>query len=308
MTRIIDRAHMQPALAALVGSCDVDGGPSDEQWALVGALATSYFHTPIDVRAIEPISPEQAARALDEVQRQRVFQLMAFAEMCRHPLTEAQVARTESYARAFGISDEALVMTRDLVTGGNAAAEADFMRTFDQHRGDLEEPALAHHADGGPGAVPDEVFEQVRGLRDCPAGSLGRTYVEFYDDNGFELPNPADPYAGVFMAHDMTHVIAGYGPSGLEEIALGAMQIGMADTETHWIQFLGNLGVHEARFVHHTDAPPVLAEPGAMDVVAHAFERGLATAHDFTIADHLSMAELPLEQVRDHFGVAPRLR
>ena len=37
-----------------------------------------------------------------------------------------------------------------------------------------------------------------------------------------------------------------YGPTGVEEIALGAMQIGIADTEGHWIQFLGNLGVHEA--------------------------------------------------------------
>ena len=61
MPRIVDRAHMEPALAALVGSCDVDGGPTDEQWALVGAIAAGYFHTPIDPRSVDPLSPERAA-------------------------------------------------------------------------------------------------------------------------------------------------------------------------------------------------------------------------------------------------------
>ena len=309
MPRIVDRAHMEPALAALVGSCDVDGGPTDEQWALVGALATGYFHTPIDPRSVDPLPPEQAAARLDDdALRHRVFHLMVFAELCRHPLTEAQVERTDAFARAFGITDEGQTMARDLVARGNGAAEADYMRVFDSHRSELEEPALVHHGDGGPAEVAPEVFERIHALGDCPPGSLGRTFAEFYADNGFDLPSPEDPYAGVFTAHDMTHVIAGYGPTGLEEVALGAMQIGMADSEVHWIQFLGNLGVHEARFVHHTDAPPVLAAPGAMEVVAHGFERGSATRQDFTLVDHLAMADLPLEEVRDRFGVPPRER
>ncbi len=309
MARTVDRAHMEPALAALVGSCDVDGGPTDEQWALVGALAAGYFHTSLDPSAVDPLPPEQAAaRLANDGLRHRIFHLMVFAEMCRHPLTEAQVERTDAYGRAFGIADEAQTMARDLVARGNAAAEADFMRVLDSHREELEEPALAHHGDGGPGAIPPEVFERIHSLGDCPPGSLGRAFAEFYEENGLELPNPDDPYAGVFTAHDMTHVIADYAPTGLDEVALGAMQIGMADTEVHWIQFLGNLGVHEARFVHHTEGSPVLAAPGAMEVVAHAFDRGSATRHDFTLVDHLSLADLPLDEVRSRFGVAPRER
>lgn len=193
----------------------------------------------------------------DAAQRRRVFQYMVTAEMCRHPLTEAQVARTEAYAAAFGIDDESMVMARSLVTGGYAVAEADFMRAFDRYSASLEEPVLGGRAAGLAESVDPDVFERVRRLEHCPEGSLGRAFFDFYDRNGFALPSPEDSYAGVFMAHDMTHVISGYGPSGLEEIALGAMQIGMADTEAHWVQFLGNLGVHEARFVHHTDAPLV---------------------------------------------------
>jgi len=309
MPRVVDTAHLRPALAALIGSCDVEGGPTDEQFALAGALATGYFHTTVDPRSVQPLGPDEASEQLDdEVLRTRVFHLMVVAEFCRHPLTRSQVLRTEDYARAFGISDEGQRLARDLMAAGNAVAEADYLRIFNDHRLELEEPVLAHHGDGGAGTVPDEVFERLTHLGDCPPGSLGRAFAEFYAANGLELPGPDDPYAGVFVAHDMSHVIAGYEATGLEEVALGAMQIGIADTEVHWVQFLGNIGVHEARFIHHTDGPPVLAAPGAMEVLAHAFDRGSATAEDFTLVDHLSMVDLPLEEVRERFGVPPRER
>jgi hypothetical protein len=309
MPRVVDTTHLRPALAALIGSCDVDGGPTDEQFALAGALATGYFHTPVDPRSLEPLGPDEAREQLeDEELRTRVLHLMVVAEFCRHPLTRAQVLRTEDYARAFGISDEGQRLARDVMAAGNAVAEADYLRIFGDHQLELEEPVLAHHGDLAASAVHDEVFERLSHLGDCPPGSLGRAFAEFYDANGLELPGPENPFAGVFVAHDMSHVIAGYEATGLEEVALGAMQLGIADTDVHWVQFLGNIAVHEARFLHHTDAPPVLAAPGAMDVVAHALDRGSVTAEDFTVVDHLSMADLPLEEVRERFGVPPRER
>jgi len=38
------------------------------------------------------------------------------------------------------------------------------------------------------------------------------------------------------------------------------------------------------------------------------FERGSATRQDFTLVDHLARADLPLDEVRDRFGVPPRER
>lgn len=309
MSRVLDITHLRAALAALIGSCDVDGGATDEQFAFAGAVATGYFHTPLDPRSLDPLGPDEARSQLDDQElRTRVFHLMIVAEMCRHPLTRSQVLRIEDYARAFGISDESQGVARALIAAGNAVADADYHRILDNHLSEMEEPALIHHGDGGPDVIPPEVFERIHSLGSCPPGSLGRAFADFYEENDLELPSPDDPRAAVFTAHDMSHVIAGYAPSGLEEVALGAMQIGMADTEAHWIQFLGNLGVHEARFIRHNDAPPVLAAPGAMEVVAHGFERGTATRSDFTVVDHLSMADLPLEEVRERFGVPPRER
>lgn len=86
----------------------------------------------------------------------------------------------------------------------------------------------------------------------------------------------------VFVSHDMCHVIAAYEPIGVDEIALGAMQLGMTDSDAHWLQFLGNLGVHEAGFLDGggTLVPKEsgLSRPGAPETIAHAFWRGPSRA------------------------------
>jgi len=50
-------------------------------------------------------------------------------------------------------------------------------------------------------------------------------------------------------------VISGYEPSGVGEIALGAMQLAMHDNDEHWVQMLGNLGVHEAGYLGVSAVP-----------------------------------------------------
>ena len=40
-------------------------------------------------------------------------------------------------------------------------------------------------------------------------------------------------------------------------------------------------------------------------MLAEAMRRGSACTGDFTTADHLSMAELPIADVRARFGVVP---
>jgi len=104
----------------------------------------------------------------------------------------------------------------------------------------------------------------------------------------------------------MNHVIAGYEPTGQGEIALGAMQLAIADNDTHWLSFLGNLGVHEAGYLRVGSLVPKtasLARDGATAMLARAFARGAACTGDFTTIDHLALVERPLAEVRESFGV-----
>ena len=144
----------------------------------------------------------------------------------------------------------------------------------------LAEASLKGYGAGGPDPEADAALgRRLRALHDLPADTLGYQYVEFYVRNGIELPGEGDDRPNLFVGHDMCHVIAGYEPTGQGEIALGAMQLAMTDSDAHWIAMLANLAVHEAGFL--ATAPVVaktgtLARPGAVELLADAFRRGAA--------------------------------
>jgi ubiquinone biosynthesis protein Coq4 len=112
----------------------------------------------------------------------------------------------------------------------------------------------------------------------------------------------------VFVAHDFTHVIAGYEPTGPGELALGAFQIAMNDSDAHWVAFLGSLAIHEAGYFNANGfegKTATLTRPGAIETLAEAFARGSQCTSDFTAVDHLGMADRPLADIRAEFGIPP---
>jgi ubiquinone biosynthesis protein COQ4 len=59
--------------------------------------------------------------------------------------------------------------------------------------------------------------EKLERLRQLPNGTLGREYVRFLEDNGFEPFNSGD---WIQQTHDVWHVIAGFGSSPHDEFLL----------------------------------------------------------------------------------------
>ncbi len=314
MPRTIDKEHAEPIIRAMVGAADVEGGPTAEQLAVIGALAACYFEVDLDPTTVEALGPEAAGEAfVDPSQRRRVRELLVLVELCRHPVSASQAARVEQYCAALGESGPGLDIARDLVDRSRAEAAADYMRFFGGPAGDaLLEPQLADRYGDSLDAPAPELAARLLALADAPPGTLGRAYVEFYERNGFDLPGIALKSPAVFVSHDMCHVIGGYEPVGVDEIALGAMQMGVSDTDAHWMQFLGNLGVHEAGYLDGggTLVPKegTLSRPGAPETVAHAFRRGAQCTGDFTTIDHLALAHEPLADVRASFGIPERER
>jgi hypothetical protein len=311
MARVIDADHAEPVVRAMVGAADVGGGPTDEQLSVTGALARGYFEVDVDPRTLDPLGPAEVGDAFgDPAQQRRLRELLVLVELCRHPSSEEQVARVDEYCAALGESGPGMAIARDLVTVSKAAAAADFTRFLGDVSAPLLEPQLAARYGVNLDAPDEGLASRLRALVELDAGSLGRAYVEFYERYGFDLPGIALSSPAVFVSHDMCHVIGGYEPIGVEEIALGAMQLGVADTDTHWIQFLGNLGVHEAGYLDGggTLVPKegTLDRPGAAETLAHAFWRGAQCGGDFTAIDHLARAHEPLEDVRASFGIPPR--
>lgn len=310
MARIIEGEHVEPVVRILLGAIDVGDGGTAEQRAVLRAVVDGYWERPdLDLDALDPIGPDEAVAAVPSPeQRRRVREFLAMLELCRHPLTEAQVQIVDAYAAALGESGPGLDTARLIARDEVAKAVADYARRNQEAFPLIAERSLVEKYSGVLDAPDPELGARMRALHDLPEGSLGWEYVEFYERNGFVLPgdNPATP--AFFVGHDMAHVIAGYGTSGEGEVCLSAFQLTMADTDTHWSLMLASLCAYECGF-SSTDSFEgkygVLARPGAPEMLAEAFRRGAQCTGDFTVVDHFAIAHLPLDEVRAMFGVPP---
>jgi hypothetical protein len=310
MPRIVHEDMVELVARVLLGSIDIGDSGTPEQRAVLAAIVGGYWERPdLDLDSLSRLAPDEAAALVtDPAHRRRVRELMVLLEACRHPLTDAQVTRVETYAAALEESGPGLAIARSLVNDGAEHAMADFQRFVTEIKGDLAERSLAaDYLEYFPEPKP-ELAEQLRTLHDLPEGTLGYEYVEFYRQHDLTLPGDDPNLPAVFVAHDMCHVIAGYGPTGPEEIALGALQLAVSDSDAHWVQFLGNLAVHEAGFFNNdafVGKTATLSREGAAGLLSEGLLRGSRCTGDFTAADHLALASTPLADVRAQFGVPP---
>jgi hypothetical protein len=111
-----------------------------------------------------------------------------------------------------------------------------------------------------------------------------------------------------FVAHDMTHVIAGIEPTGPGELALSAFQMAMDDNDVNRSALLASLIVHEVGVGSAgklTSESGTLADGVAAELFARELARGAQCTADFSLVDHFALAPLPLTEVRARFGVMP---
>lgn len=310
MPRLVPSPLVEPMVRGLVGAADVDGGPTAEQLSVLRPLTVHLWGRPdLDPAGVTPLGPDATAAAVvDPAARRRFHEVLFTVEMCRHPLTPAQVDRVEAYAGALGVGGPDLVLFRELVADGAARAAADFGRFFDAMIPARSEPSLRAMTEHPPAPDP-ALVARLEAFHDLAEGSLGWAFVEFYRRHGIALPGASgsalDP---LYVAHDFIHVIAGIAPTGEGEIALGGFQVAMDDTPTNSFAFLSPLIVHEAGFsgVDVVEAAAgTLARPYAAELLATELARGAATTGDFSFVDHFALAPLPLAEVRERFGVRP---
>ena len=81
-----------------------------------------------------------------------------------------------------------------------------------------------------------ELVERLMAFERLPEDTLGYALTRFYAEHGLDVPGASGTTLNyIFAAHDMNHVIAGYEPVAAGELALGAFQMGMNDSEVSWI-------------------------------------------------------------------------
>lgn len=308
MPRLVSPALVEPVVRGLLGSIDVDDGPTDEQLAVLGAITSHLWQRPdLDLRTVSPLGPDETAAAIDDAAARRRFAEVMFAiEMCRHPLTEAQVDRCDAYSAALGSTPSEVQLLRESIDKGVAQAAADFERFFANNMPGRSELRFRARTKEAPHVDPTLVA-QVEAFHSLGSGTLGWHLADFYATHGFAVPgSEISPNNYLFFAHDMIHVISGIAPTGIGEIALGGFQISMDDNPASTFAFFSPLIVHEAGFAGIDDivgTDYTLNRPDAAELLGKEMARGAKTTADFAWVDHLDLAPLPLEEVRARFGV-----
>ncbi|MBV8929190.1 MAG: hypothetical protein JO152_08715 [Mycobacteriaceae bacterium] len=261
-------------------------------------LLDGYFAIDADAASLDPLTPGELAAAVDSGDAKRVVDLLVVMEFCRHGDAEAQADRAEEYARALGIDEPFLIVARDALRQRRDEVMADWLRFTEESFVEPQAPVAS-----------SALATRLRGLSACAPGTLGRAFFEFYDR--WQLPFPGEEGGGEasLVAHDFSHVLAGYEPEPPSEVALQAMLVSATGFDHHFSGLIASLSLFETGtfdIMHITPRVGVLDRPGAAAELGEAFRRGSECTCDFSALDHLARVDEPLDDVRSDCGIPPR--
>lgn len=300
---------VEPFIGGLLGGIDVSGGPTAEQMKVLTALVQEVWDRPdLDLNAIDRLSASALALYLTEKNHREVFhEIHLTLEVCRHPQTQEQVSAVQNYADALKVDGQDLMMFRDLVTMGVQVAADDYSRFLQANLDERVEPSLAKVP-----AVHDHpevlLAQKLEAFSEFGPGTLGQAYLSFYKEFQIKLPGTEIATNNhFFLAHDMTHTIAGISTTIAGEVALSAFQFAMNNNQVNRAALLASLVAHEAGFGHpshlHRADSAVLVNDDAVLLLGQELKRGGLCTKDFSLVDHFELAPLLLSDVRAEFGV-----
>lgn len=298
-----------PVVAGLLGGVSISTGPTAEQMIVLDSITRHLWNRDdIDVANLTPLSADDTAAALQRPDaRLRFAEMMMTLELCRHPMSLEQADLAATYVAAMGIDNVEIETTRTAIVKGAEAAATDLERCYQQILPEISELSLRDRylrLDEPDHALAD----RLRALRDLPEDTLGYQYLEFYRRNNIELPGDDIHLPAHYVNHDMNHVITGYEPTAPGEIARSGFLLATNDSRHNWLEFLLTMSIHESGVLNHGDIRAKVAtldREGVPEFLGEGFARGAQCTTDLSQVDHLALAHLPLEQVRERFSIVP---
>jgi hypothetical protein len=315
-----DAAEVLDLSRGLLGVVTPDDGLTTLQRLLIVAVVSAMTGFSPDLNA-EPISPEAFADALARRSlgfRTRIVQMVILYVLVLQPIPLAVVDRVERFAREAGVDEGMLSVAHEFATGSLSLAAMDFERNGYASTWKSEDEELLHvssHVTGAWEAVVDdpELARRWRELERLPEGTLGRRVSDFYRARGFTYPGTPDSAPPFLAQHDWVHVTADYGTTVESELEVFAF-IARANDDMRAFSLLAMVvSLFETAYLptgaglFQADAGH-LSQAGVATRLGDAMRRGaLCTGSiDFLRIDWFSLAHLPVEAVRAHFGVVEK--
>ncbi|MDQ1358126.1 MAG: hypothetical protein QOF81_2962 [Acidimicrobiaceae bacterium] len=317
------------AMARGVATAAALGGHlSHLQRALLKALFHSLTKHDVDLRTFDPMSATELAghvASRDLIFRSRLVQIMLLAALVLRPLPEEVVDQITEYARELEVEEGMITVAQEFASGSLGLAGVDFQRNgytadWDPHHAEMLHTS-AELSDAWDSAITDPALTaRWQALENLPEGTLGRMVTEMYRARGFEYPGTPGSAPPLLAQHDWVHIVADFGTTVESEIEVFGF-IAEANDNMHAFSLLAMVislfetgylragaGLFQASEGHISHDPRVLVR------LADAMYRGGRThdarsgseSVDFLRVDWFELADRPIEEVRQMFGVEPK--
>jgi hypothetical protein len=189
----------------------------------------------LDVDALREVSPASVAAVIRGAElRTHLVQFLIVMALVDGSVDQKKIAIVLEYADALGVHEDAVNQLAELGRGNLAWLRADIARqnlksiTGREIDESIDEWILPYRASN----EQPQLTARYRELAKLPAGTLGRTFVEFYRDNGFAFPGEAAGLNERFASpHDSTHILSGYDTSPQGELLVSTFTAGMHKEE-----------------------------------------------------------------------------
>jgi len=163
------------------------------------------------------------------IERDHVVQFLVVMALIDGTVDAAKIKAVDAFAQALGVHEHAVRQLAELGRGHLAWLRADVARqnlrsiTGDDIGEPLDSWVMPYRN------APDPALAaRYRALGALPEGTLGRTFFEFYRDNGFAFAGePTGLNQRFATPHDATHILSGYDTSPQGELLVSTFTAGM---------------------------------------------------------------------------------
>jgi hypothetical protein len=221
-------------LAAMraVALADQDGDLTDVEAGLIEGARDHIFGSSEALDALPAVSPrELAATITDPGHRATAVQLLVLVPYADTRVDAPEVACVDAYAEALGTATDTLRDLHRVRDGHIKRLMLDYGRRA-MHKFSESSPygplrsALRFARQHNLG--DKHLRERWAVLAEYPAGTLGRTFHDFYRARGFPLPGERHGTGELLVNHDCTHILSGHNTDGPGELEVAGFEAGMS--------------------------------------------------------------------------------
>ncbi|MCB9706417.1 MAG: hypothetical protein H6711_31515 [Myxococcales bacterium] len=305
------------SLLKAVAQANEAGAMSEASRRFLEGAQRVVLGTDLDLDALPESAPERLAAALpeDPALRRQFLQGMVVVSLADGIPTPGQNAIIQRSAKALGVEPPEVHSLRYLSERRIAIFRLDFMRSSHMRKGvehsyaDQSLMGFVKSVLSTAGLIEDPgVAAMYRDLERLPEDTLGHQLYQHFRHNNFAFPGEKHgfPESGVY--HDVTHVLSGYDttPQGEMQIAAfidGYMKQGPFSVAI-FTMVMYSAGVNLSPLVDQPYVPNILAEPGLVEKILHAWRRGAQVNTD--LSDQWNFwpyLPRPVDEVRRELGV-----